>query len=258
MSDWLLSQVHSKTKKARINTEQQAILQRLSHLLYSYTKDGRYGKYFEGDCSLDFNNPFVVLELEELKGKEQLQAIVLLTLMHQITEAMYLGERSIPKSCIIDEAWDLLGDGDSRVAKFIETGYRRARRYYGRFVSITQSINDYFKHPAAIAAFENADWKIILSQKGEAIDALKTTERFHMDGHTERLLRSLRKTEHYSECLIKGPNGVSVHRILFDPIARLLYSSKGEDYTKVKALETQGLSLKGAIEHIAKPDTADG
>ena len=38
------------------------ICERLGHLLYTYTQDGMYGKYFEGRCTLNFDNPFVVFE----------------------------------------------------------------------------------------------------------------------------------------------------------------------------------------------------
>ena len=82
------------------------VCQNLSHLLYSYTKDGMYADCFEGRCSIELDNPFVVLELQELKSKKDFQQIVLLLLMYQISEAMYLGDRSLPKSCIIDEAPD--------------------------------------------------------------------------------------------------------------------------------------------------------
>lgn len=132
--------------------QDQPICQQLSHLLYTYTIDGMYGRYFSGGCTLNVHNPLVVLELEELKAKKDLQKIVLLVLMYLISERMYLGSRTQVKSCVIDEAWDLLDGGNESVAKFIETGYRRARRYNANFVTITQSINDYFKNPTAIAA----------------------------------------------------------------------------------------------------------
>ena len=47
-------------------------------MLYPYTKHGMYGKFFEGPCTLNINNNFIVLELEELKQKKDLQKIVLI------------------------------------------------------------------------------------------------------------------------------------------------------------------------------------
>lgn len=226
--------------------------QNLSHLLYTYTQDGMYGKYFEGRSNINLDNSFVVLELQELKAKKDLQKIILLVLMYQIAEAMYLSNRSQIKSCIIDEAWDLLGGDNDGAAKFIETGYRTARRYRANFVTITQSINDYFKNNTSIAAFENSDYNLILGQKAEAIDQIKKLDRLNMDAFSERLFKSLRKTDDYSECIIKGPSGLSVHRIIFDPYSRILYSSKGEEYEAVKTLVAEGLTLRDAIAKVAQ------
>lgn len=226
--------------------------QNLCHLLYSFTKEGMFGHYFEGKSNIDVNQNFVVLELQELKSKPDLQRIVLLTLMYQISETMYWGDRKQYKSCIIDEAWDLLGGDQEGAAKFIEVGYRTARKFNGNFVTIVQSINDYFKSPAAIAAFENSDYRLILGQTEEAIDQLKKTERLSIDPFTEHLLKSLRKTDDYSECLIKSPSGQTVHRIIFDPYSRILYSSKGDEFEAVKQLEINGYTLKDAIAQVAE------
>jgi len=235
-----------------LNAQNDPTCKQIGHLLYSYTKEGVYASFFEGKSTLDLNNSFVVLELQELKAKKDLQRIVLLVLMYQISEAMYLGERFQQKSCIIDEAWDLLGTDNEGSAQFIEAGFRTARKYNANFITIVQSINDYFKNNASIASFENSDIKIILGQTTEAIDQLKKSERLSLDAFTERLYKSLRKTDDYSECIIKTPSGTSVHRIIFDPFARILYSSKGDEVDAIKLLQAQGLSLIDAVETIVK------
>ena len=239
VSEWLAAQ-------------QQEICQRLAHLLFTYTKEGMYGRYFEGDCSLNFENDFVVLELEELKAKKDLQKIVLFVLMYQISERMYLGDRKQRKSCVIDEAWDLLGGENAGAASFIETGYRRARRYNANFVTITQSINDYFKNTTSIAAYENSSFKVILRQEAESINQLMASGRLDMDEYGLKLLKSLKTTSDYAECMIKNSQGLSVHRIIFDPYSRILYSSKGEEFEAVKHLQAQGLPLIQAISQVAE------
>ncbi len=225
----------------------------LAHLLYPFTAEGMYGAYFEGPCTIDLENRFVVLELEELKAKKDLQKIVLLVLMYQIAERMYLGDRLQKKSCVIDEAWDLFKDSQKETGEFIETGYRRARRYRGNFVTITQSINDYFKNPMSIAAYENSAFKLILSQTGETLSQVKASKRLEMDEFTEKLFKSLKKTDEYSECIIKNASGsLSIHRILLDPYSRILFSSKGEEFEAVKHLQAQGYPLHEAIAIVAR------
>lgn len=235
-----------------LENQDSATCKSLSHLLYSYTSDGMYGRYFEGESNVDLSNQFVVLELQELKTKKDLQRIVMLVLMYHISEVMYLGERKQNKSCIIDEAWDLFGGDNDGAAQFIETGYRTARRYNANFLTIVQSVNDYFKNSTTIATFENSDTKIILGQTSEAIDQLKKSERLSMDPFTERLLKSLRKTDEYSECVIITPSGISVHRIILDPYVRILFTSKGEEFEAVKMLQIGGLSLTKAVDQVAR------
>ena len=84
-----------------------------------------------------------------------------------------------------------------------------------------------------------------------SLDQVKKQERLSMDPFTERLYKSLRKTDEYSECAIKSPSGLSVHRIVFDPYSLILYSSKGVEYDAVKAWQAKGHSLKEAISLVA-------
>jgi len=240
-----------------LNGQNNGICRNLSDLLYTYTKDGMYGRYFDGPSNINLDSFFVVLELQELKSKKDLQKIILLVLMYQISEAMYLGNRSQIKSCVIDEAWDLLGGDNDSAAKFIEVGYRTARRYKANFVTITQSINDYFKNATSRAALENSDFNIILGQKPESIDQLKSSGRFNLTSFSERLFKSLRKTDDYSECIIKDSVGMSAHRIIFDPYSRILYSSKGDEFEAVNTLVAQGKSLRDSIEIVARKFTHD-
>jgi conjugal transfer ATP-binding protein TraC len=94
---------------------------------------------------------------------------------------------------------------------FIETAARRLRKYFGGLVVGTQSVNDFYTTPGAQAAFDNADWMCLLSQKDESIKLLKNSDRLAMDPAMERTLRSLRTEQgKYAEIMIKGPKGFAV------------------------------------------------
>jgi conjugal transfer ATP-binding protein TraC len=221
----------------------------LGTMLYPYTREGSYGRFFTGPCNLDFTNPFINLELEALKSKKDLQEVVLCMLMYHVTEVMYRGDRSQRIACVIDEAWDIFRG--ELGGEFIETGYRRARKYQGSFISGTQGINDYYKNAATIAALENSDWLALLAQKEESLKQLKKSDRLSMDGHIERLLNSVKTLQGvYSEIFIKGPASYAVGRLMLDPFSRLLYSSKGDEFAAVNALREQGLSVGEAIEKL--------
>lgn len=234
-----------------LSSQKNDISKNLAHLLFSYT-EGVSAKLFAGDCTIDFENPFIVWELLALKSKKELRRIILQLIIYLTSQKMFQGNRTQIKSCIIDEAWDLFDDDNLAAGKFIEAGYRTARKFRGNFISIAHSISDFHKNPMSKAAFDCSDFKIILGQTDEAINKLKQDKIMDIDAFTERLLKSLKLTRDYSECVIKGPEGMSVHRILLDPYSRILYSTKGEEFDAVNHAVKNGLSLTDAIQQVAK------
>ena len=223
-------------------------LKDLATMLYPYTRDGAYGKYFESEATIDFKSDFIVLELEELKAKKDLQTVVLLIVMYRITREMYFS-RDRKKIVIIDEAWDLLSGGAT--AEFIEAGYRRARKYKGAFMSATQGVDDYYRNPAAKAALDNSDWMFLLRQKPESIEMMDKLGQLTMDDAMKRLLQSLR-TEHgaYSELYIHSPVGNGVGRLIVDPHSLLLFSSRAEDFNAINVKRAAGMTVSEAIDAV--------
>ena len=225
-------------------------LKDLAAMLHPYTRDGAYGKYFDSEASIDFGADLIVLELEELKSKKDLQTVVLLIVMYRITREMYFS-RDRKKIVIIDEAWDLLSGGAT--AEFIEAGYRRARKYKGAFMSATQGVDDYYRNPAAKAALDNSDWMFLLRQKPESIEMMDKLGQLTMDDAMKRLLLSLR-TEHgaYSEVFIHSPAGNGIGRLIVDPYSLLLFSSRAEDFNAINAKRAAGLDVSAAIDAVLR------
>ena len=62
--------------------------------LYAFTSEGSYGKYFSQKNNVSFQNQFTVLELDELQGRKHLRQVVLLQLIYQIQQEVFLGERN--------------------------------------------------------------------------------------------------------------------------------------------------------------------
>ena len=223
----------------------------LGTMLFPYTAKGIYGCFFEGKSDVDLRNPLVVLELEELKERKDLQSVVVQIMIINITNRMFLGDRKTPFQIFFDEAWDLLRGTQSGI--FIETLARRLRKYYGSLVVGTQSINDLFVNPAAQAAFDNSDWMCLLSQKKESIEQLKKLGRIALTPAMEAQLKSVKtKQGEYAEVMIYGSNGFAVGRLLLDPYSTLLYSTQPRDYAAVKQCMAQGLSVSRALEQCLK------
>ena len=226
-------------------------VQDVGEQLYPFTTQGEYGRFFNGHNNIRFKNRFTVLELEELKGRKHLQQVVLLQLIYQIQQEMYLGERDRRKIVFIDEAWDLLTQGD--VGKFIETGYRRFRKYGGSAVTVTQSVNDLYDSPTGKAIAENSANMYLLGQKAETINALKKEGRLPLgEGGYEYLKTVHTVTGVYSEIFFITEMGTGIGRLIVDPFHKLLYSSRAEDVNAIKQLTRKGLSVADAISQLLK------
>ncbi|MCX8514100.1 MAG: type IV secretion system protein TraC [Burkholderiales bacterium] len=246
----ILQAIHHKGNKSTFTTVYDELLQinddkgrarDIADSIKSYTSHGIHGEYFEGDSTLDFNNNFIVLELENLKAKGQLVFVILLIVMLKISQEMYLGDRSQRKLCIVDEAWDLMGKGNS--GAFIETGYRRARKYNGLFMTITQSIDDYYLSNTTLACWNNADIRLLLRQGTKAKNNT-------FDEYTTRLLESV-TTEAgcYSEMVIQvGGNTCGVSRFIVDPFSTYIYSSNANDVRFVNYIkENEKIPVEQAV-----------
>ena len=210
---------------------------------------GASGRLFAGTNVPALDAAFTVFELAELKGRGDVQGVVLMLVVFLATQRMYHGDRTVPKAIVIDEAWDLLaGDGSKA---FIEGAARRARKYRGALVTGTQSVNDYYANPAARAAWENADWVIFLSQKDESVELLKAEKRIHCDPGMERALKSLATVGgRYAELVLHGPDGWRVARLVLDRWSVALFSSRGPAFAAVEKLKAEGLSTTEAISRV--------
>ena len=211
---------------------------------------GAMGRLFAGSNVPDLENAMTVFELAELKGRGDVQGVVLMLVVFLATQRMYHGPRTRTKAIVIDEAWDLLSGEDSRT--FLEGAARRARKYRGALVTGTQSVNDYYANPAARAAWENSDWVIFLAQKDESVELLKSEKRIHCDPGMERALKSLTTADgRYAELVLHGPDGWRVARLVLDAWSVALFSSRGPAFAAVETLKAEGLTTVEAIDRIA-------
>ncbi|MBK5967204.1 ATP-binding protein, partial [Thiorhodovibrio winogradskyi] len=224
-------------------------VQDVGRQLYAFTSQGEYGRFFNGTNSIRFTAPLVVLELEELKSRRHLQQVVLLQLIYQIQQAMYLGERGQQKLVVIDEAWDLLTQGD--VGRFIESGYRRFRKYGGAAVTVTQSLADLYANPVGRAIAENSANTFLLAQPSQSIDQLAQEKRLPIPIEAAELLKTVHTVPGaYSEIFCLTTMGGGIGRLVVDPFRRLLYSTAPQDVAALESLRQQGLDVVGAIRRL--------
>ncbi len=57
----------------------------------------------------------------------------------------------------------------------------------------------------------------------------------------------------YSEVMICDSNGgYSISRLVLDPFSQLLYSTKAQEYARLKELQAKGLTLTESIDYMVK------
>ena len=175
--------------------------------------------------------------------------------LRQLFRAHLLMEKDVDyiiedqKIVIIDESWDLLTEGDA--AAFIETGYRRFRKYGGAAITLTQSVNDLYRSSAGRAIVENSAHLLLLGQKSESLDLLKREERLSLGDAGFALLKSVHTLPgRYSEVFIHGETGSGIGRLVVDPYKRLLFSTRPDDVAAIRALRAAGMDLEQAIERL--------
>ncbi len=238
LSDELLKQKHEDSRLSDIGSQ-----------LYPFTSKSPWGKYFAQGNNVSFTNKLTVLELDELQGRKHLRQVVLLQLIMQIQHQVYLGDRSRKKVVIVDEAWDLLKEGD--VAAFMEAAYRKFRKYNGSVVIATQSINDLYENSSGRAIAENSATMCLLGQKPESIESVKEKKYLEMNEGLFHLLKTVHTIAGvYSEIFVRSENGCGIYRLFVDEYSKLLYSTLPDDLAAIKGYQDQGLNISEAIRAV--------
>lgn len=212
---------------------------------------GPFAKWFDGTGKpLTFQNRFTVLELEGLSGHPALRQTVLMMLMLIIDETM-ARDRTTIKAVLIDEAWDLMGKGQS--GSFIESGFRRARKHKGSFVVATQALGDFWLSPTARAAWSCADTRFFLRQDTDQVATLMTRGDFVADEGFLATLKSLTTVAgQYSEILVQtGDCPPAVGRLTIDRLSQLLFSSNPAEVTAIQAWREAGADILTALQNVA-------
>jgi conjugal transfer ATP-binding protein TraC len=230
--------------------------------LFAFTSKGEYGRWFVGKNNVRFDKNLTVLELEELKGKPHLQVIVLLQLIYQITQDLYLGDRSIPKLILVDESWDLFNKGD--IAAFMIAAYRRARKYGGGIGIITQSISDlYANETVGLPMLENSAWMFLLGQKGESVDFMQKTGRLSLSDGGFQLLKTVQTVRgRFSEIFIytssyNGSVAAGIGRLVVSRFSQLLYTTDARELSAIKVYTDQGMALTDAMHAVIRDEQSN-
>jgi conjugal transfer ATP-binding protein TraC len=221
----------------------------LAFNISDFTGNGPYARWFRGKSTLDIERDrFVVLELEELIAMEELFNVVILQVVNYVTQNLYLSDRANPRTIVFDEAWKWFKEG-SFLGEVVEAGYRLARKYFGGFITIFQSMMDLQKFgKSGLVLNENSAFKFFLMAKGR-YDRPRDEKLIDVDPFTLEIMNSVRlEKSRYSEVMIQTPQTMGVARLPSDPFSHLVFTSDARENAAIRQhAESKGLSQIEAI-----------
>lgn len=216
--------------------------------LKPFSTDGDYGKWFNGENTVSFNNDLTVLELDGLSSDSHLQKVVLLQLISNIEKIVYEeNDKSKRKILLIDEAWQVLVNGSS-IKSFIEGAFRKFRKYNGSIIVISQSLEDLYMSKSSQAIVNNAPFKFILKSEEVSIDRVHDSKKMTFKGWELDAVKSLSMHKgEYSEIFAMTPSGNGVVRFIPDDYHKILYSTDPDEVYAIDELKKTGLSTSESI-----------
>ena len=250
----VLSDVADKLKSHACNRKLglgESIGLKLALKLTPFTREGSYGRFFDGKNQFKMDTKFTVFELGNLSAHSDLQLVVLLNIMYFITNFVSSAEmKPKRKFLLIDEAWSLLRLKNT--AEFITNSFKTYRKYRCSAVAITQEITDLVGGDCGIAIQANAANKVFLKQEPNVVDSLKAFASL-----TDKEIELLKSVEtqkgKFSEALLISDSSRGVIRLVPDPFLYWVATSDAQDneYLENKVRQFEGNYLE-ALEVCVK------
>jgi conjugal transfer ATP-binding protein TraC len=141
-------------------------------------------------------------------------------------------------------------------AKFLETGWRRFRKYGASGAMVTQSVMDAYESSVGRAIISNSAWMLLMKQTAEAVNRLEKEQTFSGTKTEFQLLKSLKTLsprpeftdEAYSEVLVRHSGDSQVCRLYTDRKFQLILTTNKDEKNIRKTYMDTGLDLNSAID----------
>jgi conjugal transfer ATP-binding protein TraC len=222
----------------------------LAFNLSDFTGNGPYARWFKGKSTLDISSDrFVVLELEELIAMQELFNVVIMQVVNSVTQNLYLSDRQNPRTIVFDEAWKWFKE-ESFLGEVVENGYRLARKYYGSFITVFQSMLDLKRFgKSGHVLNENSAYKFFLMAKTK-YDRIVEEKLIDLDPFMLQIANSVRLEKgRYSEFLVRTPLNTGVARLPVDNFSHMVFTSDARENAVINKISNElGISKVQAIE----------
>jgi conjugation system TraG family ATPase len=222
------------------------------YVLRPYYKGGEFDYLLNAKDNLDLlDQPFIVIELDNIKDHPILFPVVTLIIMEMFVSKMrkLKGAR---KALIIDEAWKAIAK--SGMAEFLRYAFKTIRN--GIPCVITQELDDLVSSPIIKdAIINNADIKILMDMKKFINKFDKLQDTLGLSEKAKTILLSVNKDDR--EIFIDlGGQIMKVYRNELCPQEYYSFTTEGTERVKVQEMAKLHGSMEKGIEALIKEKEA--
>lgn len=244
-----LIEILGKTPQKTSGLQEEAA--KVALRLRKFSSKGEYASYFFGANKLSLKEDLVVFETQELSSLPDLRAVIIQIFAFLVSKEVLAGDRERKALIVIDEAHAQLDS--PQMESFCSAWAKEVRKYGAALICCTQNYIDLQKTPGARGIFANSNFLCMLADDSALLKDLRETEGGEKIEQFGRLANALRKTDDYSEVIIREQDKKSfaLYRLRLDPFSILLFSSNAQEYAAMDRLKKEGFSIKEVIEWLA-------
>lgn len=220
------------------------------YVLMPYYRGGEFDYLLNATDNLDLlNQPFVVIELDNIKDHPILFPVITLILMEMFISKMrkLQGKRKV---LVIDEAWKAIAKAG--MAEFIKYAFKTIRKFNGVPIVITQELDDLISSPIIKdAIINNADIKILMDMRKFVNKFDKLQEVLGMSDKGKSILLSVNKDNR--EIFVDiGGQVMKVYKNELCPQEYYAYTTEGKERVKVMEYAKKYGSMEKGIAFLTQ------
>jgi conjugation system TraG family ATPase len=226
------------------------------YVLQPYYRGGEFDYLLNATENLDLlHQPFIVMELDNIKDHPILFPVVTLILMEMFISKMRK-LKGIRKVLLIEECWKAIAK--EGMAEYIKYLFKTVRKYFGEAIVVTQEVEDIISSPVVKQAIiNNADCKILLDQSKYQSKFTAIQELLGLTDKEKALILSMNRANDpgrkYKEVFISlGGQYSKVYRTEVSLREYLCYTTEESEKVKLAEYAQRYGSMQKGIEMLAR------
>lgn len=220
------------------------------YVLRPYYKGGEFDYLLNATENLDLlNQPFIVIELDNIKDHPILFSVVTLTVIELFISKMRKLKGTRKVLCI-DEAWKAIAK--SGMAEFMKYAFKTIRKFNGVPIVVTQELDDLISSPVIKdAIINNADIKILMEMRKFMNKFDRLQDVLGLSEKAKTILLSVNKDDREIFIDVGGQKQM-VYRNELAPEEYYAFTTEGKERVRVMQLAEEHGSMENGIAALVK------